>query len=506
MRNKLQAILRIYNGRRDTTIVEETRQNAASVNRRSQGVVERYIRIGLIPKMVLAALLVLVMIITGLVVALQSTFDTNLSMYLKRVESEQITPIAELLGKEYERSGGWEFLHTSPQAWPMLVAQVLDHKVPASGRLGDMSIDVIGMLPRLTIHDVDDRVIMESPMPPRLESIRQQVTMPIMAEGKQVGVLLMVPTPIPVKGLDQQFRDDQIQAFYLTALPSLIITFLIAIPLGYHFLKPVRRLAKGVHQLAEGEFGVRLSEERNDELGKLAGDFNHLAKVLERAEAQRREGMASVSHELRTPLATMIAAVEAMQDGIRPLNAGQLQNLSGTMEHLNTLVDDLYQLALADVGKLVCKRESTDWGMVITEAVEAMRGKVEGRGLKLQWEPRQGVTIEGDPLRLRQVVSNLLENCNRYTEASGTVTVRLELEGERARLTVSDSGPGVESKHMAILFERFFRVDDSRSREHGGAGLGLALVNAIAVAHQGTATASIAKEGGLGISISLPLA
>jgi two-component system sensor histidine kinase BaeS len=463
-------------------------------------------RVGLIPKLVLSAILVLVVMISGLVMALYSTFETNLSAYLKRVETEEIAPLADLLGQEYARSGGWDYLTTSRQTWPMMVAQVLDKKIPASGDRSETSMDVIGMLPRLTVHDADGRWVIRSPLPPRQESNIHQVTLPVMANGERVGTLLMVPTPIPVKGLDRKFRDDQLHAFYLAALPALLITLLLAIPLGYHFARPVQRLARGIHRLARGDYKTRLDERRNDELGELARDFNYLASVLESSELQRREGMASVSHELRTPLATMITAVEAMQDGIRPLNAEQLQRLSGTMDHLNQLVDDLYQLALADVGKLVCRRERIAWDSVIDDAVDAMRGKLEERGLTIHCALEHNIAVLGDSLRLRQVVINLLENCHRYTEADGTIQIRLLRVGRDARMTIGDSGPGVGSDHLVTLFERFTRVDASRSREHGGAGLGLALVKAIAEAHGGKATAAIGKEGGLEITLSIPLA
>lgn len=462
-------------------------------------------QVGLIPKLVLSALLVLTVMIAGLVMAMRTTFETNISAYIQRVETTHIAPLAELLGQEYERTGGWGYLTERRDTWPMMIAQVLDGRVPESRSLNDVSIDVVGMLPRLTVRDAQGEYVMHSPMPPRQDSLDKQVVLPVIAGGKGVGILQMVPTPIPLKGLDRQFRDDQLYTFYLAAIPALIITLLIAIPLGYHFVWPIQRLTRGIHQLAGDDYAVRLEARRNDELGELARDFNYLAMKLENSEQQRREGMASVSHELRTPLATMITAVEAMQDGIRPLNTEQLGRLSGTMEHLNTLVDDLYQLALADVGKLVCQREVIDWAAVVDDAVEAIRGKLEMRGLVLQCELEPELNIEGDSLRLRQVVTNLLENGNRYTEENGTIVVRLQREGDHAILTVSDSGPGVSDDKLALLFDRFSRIDVSRSRDYGGAGLGLALVKAITEAHAGEVSACKASEGGLGIRISLPL-
>lgn len=225
---------------------------------------------------------------------------------------------------------------------------------------------------------------------------------------------------------------------------------------------------------------------------------------LERSEEKRREGMAGISHELRTPLATLNAQVDAMLDGIRPTDRPQLQVLSRSLEHISALVDDLYLLALADVGELVCRRERVRWDLVIDESIEAASHQLEQRGISLQMKIDRPVTLQGDPRRLRQILDNLLENCSRYARDKATVTVSLHCHQRGAELSVSDNGPGVSSEALPHLFERFYRADSSRSRASGGAGLGLALIKALAEAHGGSVGAAHAPQGGLRVVVTMP--
>lgn len=227
-------------------------------------------------------------------------------------------------------------------------------------------------------------------------------------------------------------------------------------------------------------------------------------KKLEWSEKKRREGMAGISHELRTPLATLNAQVDAMLDGIRPLEREQLISVSRTVGHLNGMVDELYLLALADVGALTCKRERFDWDEVVKNAVDDYACKFRQRDMSVHTIIERSVRIEGDPARMRQILDNLLENCFRYAEEGAKVLVTLSRKGSRNILTVSDSGPGVDEYVLEALFERFFRVEGSRSRETGGAGLGLPLCRALAEAQGGTITAFHATQGGLGVRVAIP--
>ncbi len=475
---------------------------SGSIGRRQNG---SPMQLGLSQKLVTATLLVFVLLVGGVVAAIHVTFDADLSQYLRRVETEQIQPLTELLAEGYRRRSDWSFINRA--SWAAMVSRTLGEELAMQYPPQPPSPDVIGFMPRLSLVDVSGFIVVPTPFPLARQHVPHQwIEMPVTLDGKRIGTLRMLPTPVPARRINEQFRADQLHAFYLAALPGLLLSLLIAIPLGYHLVKPLRTLTDGIHALARGDYSRRLSGKRRDEMGQLTRDFNHLAHILERTEAQRREGMASVSHELRTPLAALVAAVDAMRDGLRPRDDMQLSALADNIDHLSHLVDDLYQLALADVGALVCRREPVGMEQLVDVAVDAALPRLSARGISVEKRLQAGVLCQGDAQRLRQVIDNLLENCNRYCEAGARITLSLRQDVDGVQFVVADSGPGVRDDMLDSLFERFYRGDFSRSRETGGAGLGLALVKAIVEAHGGTVTASHAPQGGLAISIELPRA
>lgn len=227
---------------------------------------------------------------------------------------------------------------------------------------------------------------------------------------------------------------------------------------------------------------------------------------LAKKELQRREGMANVSHELRTPLAILVAEVEAMRDGIRPVDDNQLGRVAGSLDHLSGLVDDLYQLALADVGELKVAQNRLRLDELVNDALDRSVGALQERQIDLQRRITSDLYVDGDARRLRQIIDNLLQNCGRYTVDGGTVWVELLDNGKHLCLNLRDSGPGVDQATMHRLFDRFYRAERSRSRETGGSGIGLALVKVMVEAHGGEIKAYPSVEGGLGFRILLPKA
>jgi signal transduction histidine kinase len=225
---------------------------------------------------------------------------------------------------------------------------------------------------------------------------------------------------------------------------------------------------------------------------------------LEQKEILRRDSMASASHELRTPLATMMAQIEAMRDGIRPLNQQQLSSLSRSADHLTNLVDDLSLLSLADVRGLSFIQEPVNVSEIVGEAVSAAKSKLIESKLTVELSLEKDTPVNGDQRRLRQIVDNLLGNCCRYANPGGIVAISTKSHNGRVELAVADSGPGVSDEQLELLFDKFFRADKSRSRQQGGSGLGLSLVKAFTKVHGGSVTAFHAPQGGLGIKVFLP--
>jgi two-component system sensor histidine kinase BaeS len=258
--------------------------------------------------------------------------------------------------------------------------------------------------------------------------------------------------------------------------------------------------------LAEGRFDVRLDASRSDELGELARHFNTLAHQLESAESARRQWVADTSHELRTPLAVLRAQLEAIQDGVRSAGPQTVDAMLRQVLSLNRLIDELYALARADVGALDLRLEPIDLWQLASAQAQAFEARLEAKGLALDLAPAPAparATVLLDPDRMRQVLDNLLENSLRYTTLGGRVRLSADTDGATLHLHLEDSAPGVPEQALARLAQRFYRVDASRSRAHGGAGLGLALCRRLLEAQGASLAFAHSPLGGLRATISI---
>jgi two-component system sensor histidine kinase BaeS len=268
----------------------------------------------------------------------------------------------------------------------------------------------------------------------------------------------------------------------------------------------LRAVSQGATALALGDYATRLAVRGDDELDRLAGDFNRLAAALEAAQHARRQWIADIAHELRTPLATLRAEIEALEDGVRPMTAASVGSLAQEVDQLTRLVEDLRLLSLSDLGALTYRRETVGLAEIIEESLASQRGATEAKPLVITLQLDHAVSIDADAERLVQVFTNLLQNTLRYTDPPAQLEVQLTATQGRARVTWSDSGPGVSAADLPRLTDRLFRVDGSRSRSSGGSGLGLAIVKAIVEAHEGHLVASPSPLGGLQWTLDWPLA
>jgi two-component system sensor histidine kinase BaeS len=217
--------------------------------------------------------------------------------------------------------------------------------------------------------------------------------------------------------------------------------------------------------------------------------------------------VADTSHELRTPIAVLRAQLEALQDGIRPVNSENIALMLRQVLSLNKLIDELYSLAKADVGTLQYQMQEMDLWTLIEEESHNFQDRVSKAELQLTFVAApQRSRILGDSERLRQVIHNLLENSVRYTHRGGVIRISAESDQTFVLIHIEDSAPEVPQAALSRLGERFYRLDSSRSREHGGSGLGLALCSRILEAHQATIAFSASELGGLHVKLRFTLA
>lgn len=330
-------------------------------------------------------------------------------------------------------------------------------------------------------------------------------------EDKKIVGYLGTPMNPALRDLrDNEFAKRQQQHFLLTALVALAIALACAIPLSYLLTQRVKKLATQVQRLSSGDYTQRLPSKGQDEISTLAEHLNHLAHTLAQTEESRKRWVADISHELRTPLAVLKADLEALEDGVRKFDNKSVTRLQKHAERLNSLVNDLYQLSLTDIGAMSYRKRECDLVEIIEEIVVSLQPKAAQQGLVLEFNTApDSLPCFADPERLHQLFLNLFNNSFNYTNRPGTIRAQLRAYGDadtpQALFTLEDSAPGVEPALHEKLFERLYRAESSRSRETGGAGLGLSICRNICEAHQGRIDISESELGGLKVSVYLPL-
>lgn len=404
----------------------------------------------------------------------------------------------------YRQQGSWDFLRQRPDLWYRLLrpapqdeSVALVDRPPAQATPAELT----GASRRFTLLGPDRRRIVGFASP-----AENAIERAVVVDGLTVGWLVLTPFESVSSGAEKRFADAQARTGWVVGGAAVLLAAAVAFWASRRLLRPVRQVAQATHRLAAGDYGTRVPEQAaDDEVGQLARDFNQLALTLQRNEAMRREFMADVSHELRTPLGVLHGELEALEDGVRSLDAAALRSLKSEVVTLHKLVDDLYQLSLADVGALSYRKAEVDLREIIDDTAGAFGERLRSSGLALQMDlPPGPLPAFGDARRLRQLFANLLENSCRYTHAGGALKLQARREGRQMLIDLHDSAPGVRDEHLPRLFDRFFRGEASRSRRSGGAGLGLSICQRIVEAHEGRIEARPSPMGGLWLHVALP--
>jgi two-component system sensor histidine kinase BaeS len=268
--------------------------------------------------------------------------------------------------------------------------------------------------------------------------------------------------------------------------------------------EPLDGLVEGARRVERGDYAARVAEPRggDPEMAQLVRAFNTMAARLEADQAQRRRLIADVSHELRTPLAVIRGDLEAMVDGIRPADEEHLGRVVDETEVMERLVEDLRTLSLADAGALTLHREPTDLDVLVGETVATLRPMADRGRVRLAASgPGDLPILDVDPVRIREVLVNLITNALDHTPAGGAVTVDVRADDRSATIEVRDSGEGIEPALLPHVFDAF-----SKGRSSRGSGLGLAIARDLVAAHAGTIDVASRPGAGATFTVRLPLA
>jgi signal transduction histidine kinase len=312
-----------------------------------------------------------------------------------------------------------------------------------------------------------------------------------------VGTVVIYPGAGPPPGRRPTFGHELGRTLVLAACFGFLAALAVSLLVSRGIARPIEAVTRAARRMARGELDQRVPEGGPGEVGELATAFNAMAEAVSRQNRLRQDMVADVAHELRTPLTVMRGYIEALRDGVTPPDAETLSVIHGEAVHLQQLVDDLQDLALAEAQQMELHVEPLSLGELTASVAAGFRLPAEAKAIDLKVEAEPDLPpVEADARRIGQVVRNLLANAVAHTPEGG----RIEVGCRRAaaapdppaparpevEVFVRDSGPGIAHEDQALVFERFYRADRSRARATGGAGLGLTIARRLIEAHGGS--------------------
>lgn len=297
---------------------------------------------------------------------------------------------------------------------------------------------------------------------------------------------LMKAYRISPTDIHQMFLHATHRSLIWATLATLALAVILSFLLTRKVLTPLSQMTGITRRIAAGDYSAQVKTSSRDEVGQLAAAFNQMAASLQRVEHLRKGMVIDVAHELRTPLTNIRGYIEALRDGVVAPSKETLDSLHEEMLRLVNLVEDLLQLARADASKGTLHLQKTNLQELASRVLEIYRGEFSTKQINLQADlSHVKAPIMADPEKLSQIFRNLTQNASQYTPQRGRVRISAERLPGRIRMTFANTGEGIPEQDLPFIFERFYRGEKSRSREHGGAGIGLAIVKELVEAHGG---------------------
>ena len=309
--------------------------------------------------------------------------------------------------------------------------------------------------------------------------------------------------------LFSSFRTSFNDALVWAGLAAVVTALFVSLVVSRRLSSPIHAMIIASRRISEGQYGERVHVNGSDEVSRLADSFNSMAEKLEQTESMRRQLIGDVSHELRTPLTAIQGSMEGLMDGILPANTETYAQIHQEAGRLSCLVDDLQELSRVEAGALQLNLKPVSVSGVVDFTLKRLSGQFKSKGVSLVPDvPANLPDVMADEDRLGQVMLNLTGNALQYTPGGGKVTIAAGVNGREMRVSVIDTGIGIPEIHLPHIFDRFYRVDKSRSRQAGGgSGIGLTIALRLVEAHGGRLWAeSAGKNRGSTFTFTLPLA
>ena len=442
---------------------------------------------------------------------------------------------ATILSEYYSANHGWENVQTFLSEIPTQVFLTLEESIrsakgdvagfagggKASGddRAGDGQVATIAAYPYETIWNLlADRVavadlrgvIVADSSGKLLGTVHPARHLahgyPITADFEKVGTVLvgsMVDSSL--SGVDERFLDSVSASILWATLGASLIALLMGLLFTRRVTLPLASLNAAARRVASGDLSTPVEIRSNDELAELSVSFNTMTEELRRLEEAKKRIIADAAHELRTPVTLLQGTVEAMIDGVYPLDPATLRSMHEETIRLSRLIDSLRELETIESGELELDLKEVDVLEIARKAVSFFTAQASAKGIELSiaeggsGNPR----LVADGLRLGEVVYNLISNAIKYSPQGSEVRVSVRADSAFVCIAVEDSGPGIPENERERIFERFYRIDRSRAQDSGGRGLGLAIASEIVKAHGGRIEVGESELGGAAFVVKL---
>lgn len=442
-------------------------------------------------KLILAFLLVSLISIGVIVSSTRFSANREFDNYLS---NQYETELAEEITRYYETNKTWEDINKAYLG--RTASQFGPHgEGPSNFCVTDANgIVVLGS----NIHKVGDSV--------SFAVLEQSIVLKI--NEATVGYLLIEKPPEKRDPMGDEFIRRLDLSLLSIAIGTIVVAFIFGAILSRTITRPIRELTKATHEMAGGKFGQQVPVRSRDEIGELAASFNKMNDDLGRSFNLRKQMTADIAHELRTPLSLILGHAEAVHDGVLPPTKENFEIIREEAERLEQLVNDLRTLSLADAGELSVEFQPVEIHKFLSDIQSHYMVPFNQKRITLNLEPAPVILQANlDPIRFSQVLTNILDNALRYTPEDGRVVISTRQNKNNIEIIIQDSGEGVTPEEAAHLFDRFYRADESRTRdsEAGGSGLGLAIAKSIIEMHKGKIWAESEKGKGLKVALQLPI-
>jgi len=348
-----------------------------------------------------------------------------------------------------------------------------------------------------------------------LSAAERDISVPIVVEGRTVGLAaVLMPSTLQFSAAAALFLSEINQVLIQATALAVLAGGLAGLVIARGISRPLGELATAARRVAVGHLSERVKEQGSEEVANVAAAFNEMTVNLQQADAQRRAAetlrrnmVADIAHELRTPLTVIQGNLQAILDGVYPLDLNEIETVHAETAMLSRLVTDLRELSLAEAGQLALNTTTRPLGPLVEGAAQRHAEMAAAKAIALDAEIAEGLPLVPlDPDRTTQVINNLLSNALRYTPSGGRVSVAVTGNPDGVRVTVRDSGPGIAAEDLPRVFDRFWRGEKSRAREKGGSGLGLAIARQWVEAMGGRIGVESRPGEGSAFWFSLPVA